>query len=316
MQYIASNYAFRFAAAVAVVVLSPFPLAGWATGQAVAQTIAGASVTAEKQAFDSAKELGTADAWQAFLKSYPGGFHADLARAYLKNLGVSNNATTPPAPASSPSPVAAIAPVEYPCSEAPKLKSQNSDTPTKITFVNASDGRRVIVWMTFDGKLKEYAELDPGQELTQSTFLTHPWMVTNAPGDCMQIFMPVDSDSVARLEITNDQQRDAQGSPPKKAKKAKVVKQDEDDHGPTPEQSCRNVGQVYVDGVCVSKKKKRAEKSAEASCIELDMAYRNGKCVAKYQKDIQQLKKQKKIGCPAGTYLNPLGVCQPDETGG
>lgn len=40
-----------------------------------------------KEAFDAAKELGTAEAWNAFLKSYPEGFHADLARAYLKKLG-------------------------------------------------------------------------------------------------------------------------------------------------------------------------------------------------------------------------------------
>lgn len=42
---------------------------------------------AEKDAFNSAKELGTPDAWNAFLKAYPSGFHADLARAYLKKMG-------------------------------------------------------------------------------------------------------------------------------------------------------------------------------------------------------------------------------------
>ena len=40
-----------------------------------------------KEAFEAAKELGTAEAWNAFLESYPSGFHADLARAYLKKLG-------------------------------------------------------------------------------------------------------------------------------------------------------------------------------------------------------------------------------------
>jgi hypothetical protein len=37
-----------------------------------------------KAAFAGAKELGTADAWRAFLANYPDGFHADLARAFLK----------------------------------------------------------------------------------------------------------------------------------------------------------------------------------------------------------------------------------------
>ena len=40
-----------------------------------------------KDAFEAAKELGTVDAWNAFLASYPKGFLADLARAYLKKLG-------------------------------------------------------------------------------------------------------------------------------------------------------------------------------------------------------------------------------------
>ncbi len=45
--------------------------------------------TAEKEAFEAAKELGTVDAWNAFLANYATGFHADLARAYLKKLGAS-----------------------------------------------------------------------------------------------------------------------------------------------------------------------------------------------------------------------------------
>jgi len=41
---------------------------------------------AEKDAFEAAKELGTVEAWDAFLSNYPTGFHADLARAYVKKL--------------------------------------------------------------------------------------------------------------------------------------------------------------------------------------------------------------------------------------
>ncbi len=48
----------------------------------------------EKEAFESAKELGTADAWKAFLSSFPDGFRADLAKAYLKKLeGGESNAS-------------------------------------------------------------------------------------------------------------------------------------------------------------------------------------------------------------------------------
>jgi len=52
-------------------------------GRAFAQAPGGG---AEKEAFEAAKELGTVEAWDAFLANYPSGFHADLARAYVKKL--------------------------------------------------------------------------------------------------------------------------------------------------------------------------------------------------------------------------------------
>lgn len=45
------------------------------------------SLDREKAAFETAKELGTPDAWNAFLAAYPSGFYADMARAYIKKAG-------------------------------------------------------------------------------------------------------------------------------------------------------------------------------------------------------------------------------------
>ena len=55
----------------------------WGYNMAFAQT----SEISAKDAFEAAKELGTAEAWDAFLANFPTGFYADLARAYLKKLG-------------------------------------------------------------------------------------------------------------------------------------------------------------------------------------------------------------------------------------
>ena len=46
-----------------------------------------------KDAFESAKELDTLQAWEAFLKNYPEGFRSDLARAYVKRLKGESTAT-------------------------------------------------------------------------------------------------------------------------------------------------------------------------------------------------------------------------------
>lgn len=56
------------------------------------------SLPPEKDAFESAKELGTLEAWEAFLTRYPDGFYGDLARAYVRKIGAA------PAPGSTEKP--------------------------------------------------------------------------------------------------------------------------------------------------------------------------------------------------------------------
>jgi hypothetical protein len=68
--------------------------AGWSLPWQ-SSAMAGAAQDAEKQAFDEAKTLGTVEAWDAFLSHYPSGFHADLARAYLKKLTEDTLAPSP-----------------------------------------------------------------------------------------------------------------------------------------------------------------------------------------------------------------------------
>lgn len=63
-----------------------------------------ANDSAEKEAFEASKALGTIEAWQAYLKNFPTGFRADLARAYLAKLSGTGAAT--PA-AAAPTPLAA-----------------------------------------------------------------------------------------------------------------------------------------------------------------------------------------------------------------
>ena len=60
--------------------------------------LAQSSSPSEKEAFDEAKNLGTVEAWDAFLSNYPTGFHADLARAYVKKLTEETPSPPPAAP--------------------------------------------------------------------------------------------------------------------------------------------------------------------------------------------------------------------------
>ena len=277
-----------------------FPLAGTALAQ---------PADAEKQAFEAAKELGTVEAWDAFLANYPTGFHADLARAYVKKLAGTTPPPAAPAPALSQSAANLPPAQEVSCGKATKLRSELSKEPATIRFINQSDATLIIQWIDFKGALKEYGELQPGAELTQETFVTHPWIAAYQEGSCRQLFLPMPGASVARL-LPEDQL-------PGSGKGAAS------EHGPTPEQSCKDSGMDYDGAACVPRKKKSEqpskatiERRAKAACVDQGMIYLNGKCAPKTKAERDRGVKNKNKACPAGMYRNSYGQCQPNETGG
>ena len=85
---------------------------------------AGTGDASAKDAFEAAKELNTKEGWEAFLASYPSGFYANLARAYVKKLGGA-------APATAEQPAAEPAP-------APAAKTQAAPSPAPDTTVAAT----------------------------------------------------------------------------------------------------------------------------------------------------------------------------------
>jgi len=76
------------------------------------------------------------------------------------------------------------------CSGYGKVRSQNSNTPVTVTFVNKSGEYRAVMWIDFKGTPVSYANLDPGKSFTINTYVTHPWMFTDGPGNCVEMFMP------------------------------------------------------------------------------------------------------------------------------
>jgi VHL beta domain len=198
----------------------------------------------EKEAFDSAKELGTVAAWEAFLSNYASGFHADLARAYIKKLkGASGAPPPPPSSAQALGPVLSsiarapapetLAEKPYPaqrsCSERANLRSERSDTPAKINFVHYSGPRRDVYWLDYAGHGQNMITIKPGQQTTADTFLTHPWMITDADGNCIEIVLPRPVPSVVRFGTPSE---------PEKASSSK---------------SCRR-GYLRIDGKCIRKR--------------------------------------------------------------
>ena len=165
-------------------------------------------------------------------------------------------------------------------------------------LLNATSAPRGVFEVRADGKVRQIGTLAPGEQMALDTFLTHPWMVGDVAGFCSQIFVPGPGTTLGKIK--------ADGGVTVIPTTRVIVTPK-----PAPKPPAKTITKAPAKPSAAT-----VQKRAAKSCSELGLAFRNGQCVAKAKKDVQKYKAQKKIGCPAGTYLNPLGVCQGNETGG
>ncbi|PKL79755.1 MAG: hypothetical protein CVV27_01400 [Candidatus Melainabacteria bacterium HGW-Melainabacteria-1] len=83
------------------------------------------------------------------------------------------------------------------CSEESKLKSSNGPA-TRVSFKNSSQGSINIYWLNQSGQRVSYKKgLATGATHQQSTFVTHPWVITNDQDQCLGIYTPTDTQNVS-----------------------------------------------------------------------------------------------------------------------
>lgn len=82
------------------------------------------------------------------------------------------------------------------CEMMGNLKSVNSNQPITITFVNESGMFRHIDWIDYQGNPVNYRSLNSGESYVQETYVGHPWLIANGPGDCVDIFIPKKSRTI------------------------------------------------------------------------------------------------------------------------
>lgn len=76
------------------------------------------------------------------------------------------------------------------CRSMGRMRSIESRASVTVTFRNRSGAFRSVNWVDFDGQLVQYAALNPGESYSVQTFLTHPWVFTDGPGNCIETFLP------------------------------------------------------------------------------------------------------------------------------
>jgi hypothetical protein len=94
-------------------------------------------------------------------------------------------------PATGTTKVAGI--TENSCDLEKTLKSASGPS-INITFTNNSSGKVKIYWLDQSGTRRSYnAGLAVGAKHPQQTFVTHPWVITDANDKCLKIFVPSDA---------------------------------------------------------------------------------------------------------------------------
>jgi hypothetical protein len=88
-----------------------------------------------------------------------------------------------------------VAPIK--CKEEGSLKSKEATLQTSIVFTNKEDQPVSIYWLDYDGKRIPYGTLGTGQVFSTKTYVTHPWLIADAKGNCKAIYMP----TYERLEV-------------------------------------------------------------------------------------------------------------------
>jgi uncharacterized protein (TIGR03067 family) len=71
---------------------------------------------------------------------------------------------------------------------------------TPIAFQNNSAGIRKVYWLDTNGERKPYCELKPGENCGLGTYLSHPWVVTDAEENALGLYFPDGQKRTVTLE--------------------------------------------------------------------------------------------------------------------
>ncbi|MEM8924958.1 MAG: DUF6777 domain-containing protein [Actinomycetota bacterium] len=74
-----------------------------------------------------------------------------------------------------------------PTTTGPSLCSPGSDSPADLLLVNRSNGPVELYWHNFNCQLELYATLQPGESVTQGSFIGHFWRATKATGESFEV---------------------------------------------------------------------------------------------------------------------------------
>jgi hypothetical protein len=86
------------------------------------------------------------------------------------------------------------------CNNESALHSLSDLDPATISFSNSTESARNVYWLNYAGKRVFYQTLAPGGSCRIGTYLTHPWVITDANSACVAIYRPAPGESSAIID--------------------------------------------------------------------------------------------------------------------
>ncbi|WP_420397812.1 hypothetical protein [Nioella sp.] len=75
------------------------------------------------------------------------------------------------------------------CEMLGQVLSLNGNQPQQITLTNMTDGYRGVVWIDYQGNFVDMGGLNAGESMTIDSYVTHPFMITDGPGNCLEVMV-------------------------------------------------------------------------------------------------------------------------------
>ncbi|MBM3500691.1 MAG: hypothetical protein FJX74_18695 [Armatimonadetes bacterium] len=153
----------------------------------------------------------------------PGEFFAELTMWYFGTRGDYGKLDPPPQPGAywlraydpeayallddlysgrlKPAPVEVVDLKRLPPEAEATTRSQPDQPATTVIFLNRTAQPVERFWLDFEGQRKSYGVVPPGGIASQSTYVTHAWLLTHPDGKVLGIWVP--EEAVGRVIITD-----------------------------------------------------------------------------------------------------------------
>jgi hypothetical protein len=80
--------------------------------------------------------------------------------------------------------------VDQSCERLRTARAKPGGQTLSVTFVNKTNEYRVLMMIDDEGMPVEFAQLEGGQSFKIETTTTEPWMMTDGPGNCIEMMVP------------------------------------------------------------------------------------------------------------------------------